>query len=212
MVVPALLTDKKDELSRMINICAGFTDYVQIDIMDGEFVPSKSVTVEDLRDLRVTIASEAHLMVKNPVAWLIPFKKLGAKAIIYHVEINADHQDIIKRIKGLGLRAGIAVNPPTRIEDFQGLVKDVDCVLFMSVNPGFYGAPFVPEVLGKIKKFKQLYPKMKVGIDGGVKQSNVDDIIKSGVDFICVGSAILTVADPGRAYKEFLAKFKHHDE
>lgn len=203
-IIPAILTDKKNELISMVNLCSEFTDYVQLDFMDGRFVPSKSVTIRDLEGLRLPVKSEAHLMVQNPLDWIVPLKKLSVKKIIFHFEIEEDYSEIIGKIRSVGLKAGLAVNPKTNIDDFYFLVDQVDTVLFMSVNPGFYGAAFIPEVLSKIERFKVSFPKKLVGIDGGMKLSNLKEAAKSGADWIFVGSAIFKENDPKRAYRDLL--------
>ena len=200
MIVPALLTDKIDDLAKMIEICSGFTDFVQIDIMDGRFVASRSVSRQDLSALKINIGHEAHLMVDDPLEWLDVFVKLGCKRIIYHFEIKADHNLIIEEIRKKGMEVGLAVNPGTKLDGFAGLVDKVDSVLFMSVIPGFYGAAFMPQVLPKIKEFKKLYPKKITGIDGGIKLDNIKAVRESGVGYICVGSAILKAANPKEAF------------
>ncbi|MBU1113146.1 MAG: ribulose-phosphate 3-epimerase [Candidatus Omnitrophica bacterium] len=204
MIVPALLTDKKNKLIQMLEVCSGFCDFVQIDIMDGIFVPSKSLSLDDLKGLNIPVRSEAHLMVADPLEWLAAFKALGAEKLIYHFEIKKDHSALISEIKKNGLKAGLAVNPDTAIKDFEYLLDEVDTVLFMSVNPGFYGAQFIPGVLEKIKKFKTKYPDCLTGIDGGVKLSNARLIKSSGVDYICVGSAVLQSPDPQASYQELV--------
>ena len=207
MIVPALLTSKRKELIQMVNVCAEFTDYVQIDIMDGEFVPSQSVTAQDLAGWNIPIRSEVHLMVTDPYPWLEPFKALGVDRIIYHFEINKDHKKIINKIREMGLEVGLAVNPSTGIDDFRYLVGELDTVLFMSVNPGFYGAPFIPGVLDKIKNFKNKYPQKQIGIDGGIKQDNLLQVKKAGLDYACVGSAILKSNDPAKSFGELVKLF-----
>jgi len=212
MVVPALLTAKKEELQAMLDLCAKFTDFAQIDIMDGEFVPSKSISADELRLVKAPIGNEAHLMVKDPLAWLEPFKALSPSRIIFHFEAVSNHERVIREIRRYGFKAGLAVNPQTKLNEFKALVPQVDCLLFMSVNPGFYGAPFIPDVLNKIKEFKNGFSDKAVGIDGGVKKENLQEIIESGVDYVCVGSAILKAPDPGAAYRELLAMAKKaHD-
>ena len=205
-IVPALLTDNKQQFDQMLKSCASFVDLVQIDIMDGIFVPSTSISTQDIESASISIKSEAHLMVVDPLSWLKSFKSLGTERIIYHFEIDADHSKIIQSIRNEGFQVGIAVNPPTSIEKFEKLVNLVDSVLFMSVNPGFYGAPFIPEVLDKIRTFKGKYPDKLTGIDGGVKLENVRTVADSGVDYICVGSAILKAQDPSLAHKQILDK------
>lgn len=207
MIVPALLTDRREELIRMAALCAEFAGYAQIDIMDGEFVPSQSIKVQDLKNWKSPLRCEAHLMVSDPCLWLEPFKALGAERIIYHFEIKKDHQKIIAKIKKMGLGVGLAINPSTKIDEFRHLVGEVDVILFMSVNPGFYGAPFIPQTLEKLRNFKDEYPKKEAGIDGGIKQDNLLAVKQSGVDYVCVGSAILKSSEPACAYKEFIKLF-----
>ncbi len=203
-IVPALLTDKRNKLIEMLEVCSGFCDFVQIDIMDGIFVPSSSLALKELKGVKCPVSAEAHLMVVEPLDWLEVFKSMGAEKIIYHFEIKKDHSALISEIKRNGFRAGIAVNPDTAIGDFEYLLEKVDSVLFMSVNPGFYGAAFIPKVLEKIKKFKTKYPHCLTGIDGGIKLSNIRAVMSSGVDYICVGSAILNSPDPKASYQELV--------
>lgn len=200
-VVPAILTDNKNALTNMVKKCRNFCDYVQIDIMDGKFVSSRSVTMEDLDELALGIENEAHLMVENPLEWLPVFKKLESRKIIYHFEIKKDHSAIIREIKKQGFKVGLAINPSTKIKDFILLIDKLDSILFMAVIPGFYGSEFVPEVLRKITEFKKLYPEKYVGIDGGVNTKNIKEVARSGVDYVCVGSAILKASAPEIAYK-----------
>ena len=207
MIVPALLTSKREELIQMVDICAEFTDYVQIDIMDGEFVPSQSVTFGDLAGWKSPIRCEAHLMVSDPYEWIQTFKTLGANRIIYHFEIKKDHKKIITKIREMGMGVGLAVNPSTEIDDFRYLVGEIDTVLFMAVNPGFYGAPFIPQVLEKIRNFKNKYPQKQIGIDGGVKQDNLLQVKAAGLDYVCVGSAILKTDNPAKSFGEFAKLF-----
>ncbi|MBU2102416.1 MAG: ribulose-phosphate 3-epimerase [Candidatus Omnitrophota bacterium] len=204
MIVPALLTHTKEEFKGMLSLCSEFTDFVQVDIMDGLFVSSRSITPIDIRNVATTMKTEAHLMVNKPLEYLDVFKNFGAHKIIFHFEIDEDHRAIIQAIKGAGLEAGLAINPYTQIADFNHLVDEVASILFMSVIPGFYGAAFVPEVLDKIVRFKKIYPATPIGIDGGVKLDNVARIKEAGVDYLCVGSAILKAKDPVDAYKKFV--------
>jgi len=206
MIVPALLTDKREDLERMLYACEGFAECVQVDVMDGKFVPSRSIGLKDLEGLHFAGESEAHLMVQDPASWLEVFKQFGSSRVIYHYEIDVDHRSVIETIKAEGFAAGLAINPGTDIEDFEHLIDELDSVLFLSVNPGFYGAPFIPAVLEKVRRFKDAYPHVLTGIDGGIKLDNVEQVWETGVDYVCVGSAILKANDPGKAFQEFKGK------
>lgn len=204
MIVPALLTNDKNELMQMFDVCSKFTDFVQIDIMDGKFVPSCSLDKDEIRGLKSRLRCEAHLMVNNPLEWLDAFKDFGAERIIFHFEIEDRKEYIIEEIRKKGFGVGLAINPSTSLDEFESLVNKVDLILFMSVVPGFYGSKFIPSVLDKIRNFRRIYPHKKTGIDGGVKLDNVRIIKNIGVDYVCVGSAILKATSPHKAYKKFL--------
>ncbi|MFH1650691.1 MAG: ribulose-phosphate 3-epimerase [Chloroflexota bacterium] len=204
-VIPAVLTDDPGALSDMLRLAGSFTDYVQIDIMDGEFVPSRSVTAVHLKNLGIPVLWEAHIMVRSPQDYLADFKLAGAKKVIFHYEADRRPLEVIARARELSLEVGLAVNPETALEAFLPLAEKVDSILFMAVNPGFYGAPFIPEVMTKIAAFRGLRPDFATGIDGGVKEDNVGMIARSGVNNIYVGSAIFRQADPAAAFRRLNA-------
>ncbi|MBI2869203.1 MAG: ribulose-phosphate 3-epimerase [Chloroflexi bacterium] len=200
-VVPAVLTDNAGDLESMVRQAESFTDYVQMDIMDGQFVPSRSVTWRDLAGLRPRLRWEAHLMVKAPEDYIEGFREAGARRIIFHYEATATPDAVIVRIKKLGLEAGVAINPGTPVAALRGLTGRVDSLLLLSVNPGFYGAKFVPEVLGKITELRRSHPGIEIGIDGGIKENNIAEVAGTGVDVIYVGSAIFLQPDPARSFR-----------
>ena len=103
---------------------------------------------------------------------------------------------------------GLAVNPYTPIADISPLADELDCVLFMAVHPGFYGSKFIREVLDKIAEFRHIYPDIEIGIDGGVKEDNIAGIAISGVNYICVGSAIFLQENPVESYRRLSALAK----
>jgi ribulose-phosphate 3-epimerase len=199
--VPAILTDDPAALSKMVSQTETFTDYAQFDIMDGEFVPSRSVSCTQIAALKTTLKWEAHLMVARPEDCLEDFREAGARKIVFHYEATPQPEEIIREIRKLGIKAGIAINPETPVAALANLVAKVDSVLFLAVNPGFYGAKFIPGVLDKIKDFRRHYPGVETGIDGGVKEANIGDIAHTGVDVIYIGSAIFIQPDPAAAYR-----------
>jgi ribulose-phosphate 3-epimerase len=201
-VVPAILTDNPAELKKLVHQAESFTDYAQFDLMDGRFVPSHSFSPTDLSVIKINLKWEAHLMMLQPEEYLETLKKAGAQKIIFHVEAVASPRREISLVKELGMQVGLAINPETPLGAFKELVPEVDSILFMAVHPGFYGAKFIPEVLDKVKEFRKTFFKTLAGLDGGVKESNIVDIARSGVDEICVGSAIFLQPDPGAAYRK----------
>ncbi len=199
--VPAILTDDPIDLGRMVLATESFTDFAQFDIMDGEFVPSTSITCRDIAALSTKLHWEAHLMVMHPEKHLEELKNAGAEKIIFHYEATPSPEIVIDRIRKLGMEAGMAVNPETPVANITPLAKTLDSILFMSVVPGYYGAKFIPEVLDKITDFKRAHPVKSIGIDGGIKEINITDIAARGVNDICVGSAIFLQPDPAKAYQ-----------
>jgi ribulose-phosphate 3-epimerase len=203
-ILPAILTDNPAELEKLVRQTESFTDTAQFDIMDGQFVPSHSVSCQDIAGLKTKLHWEAHLMVLRPEDCIDDFKRAGAEKIVFHFEATPSPEKTIQSIRKLGLQAGLAVNPETPISAFSPLVEQVDSVLFLAVHPGFYGAKFIPEVLDKIVEFRKAYPKTEIGIDGGIKESNVAQIARTGLDVICVGSAIFREADPPASYRRLV--------
>jgi len=204
-IVPAILTDDPDTLAKLVRQTESFTDFAQVDIMDGKFVPSNSVTCRQVAAVQIKLAWEAHLMVLHPEDCLADFRRAGAQKIVFHYEATPEPEKIIRQIRKLGIKVGLAANPETSIADITPLVKKVDSVLFMAVHPGFYGAAFIPEVLDKITDFRKAYPEMEIGIDGGVKEDNIVKIAQSGVDVICIGSALFRQPQPAEAYRRLTA-------
>ena len=203
-IVPALLTSDSGQLEHFIKLAETFTNWVQIDFMDGRFVPSTSISTRDIGRLNAGFEWEAHLMVLEPENELDALKAAGASRVIFHYEATRNHQRVIDMARELGIGIGMALNPATPAEHLEPFANSLECVLFMSVNPGFYGAPFIAGVLDKIRAFKDKHPDMHTSIDGGAKQDNIGMIATSGVDSICVGSAIFLSADPASSYQRLI--------
>ncbi len=204
-LVPAILTEDPKTLETMIRLAETFTDYVQVDVMDGQFVPSRSISWADMSSLPVKLRWEVHLMVQHPEEYLEGFRRAGAQRAIFHYEAGQSPQKVIDAIRTLGLEAGLAVNPETPVSAILSLVDDLDSVLFLSVNPGFYGSKFIPEVMDKVVELRRIRPEIEIGIDGGIKEANITQVAKSGVNVIYVGSAVFLQPQPGKSYRRLLA-------
>ncbi len=200
-VVPAILTDDPSALERMIRQAKSFTDYVQIDIMDGSFVPSRSITSEDIAGLSINLKWEAHLMVAHPEEYLESFQQAGASRILFHIEATPSPHEVISRIRNLGIEAGLAINPETPVFAAASGINEADSVILLTVTPGFYGSQFIPEVMDKVAELRTIRPGIEIGVDGGIKESNIKEIAGAGVDYICVGSAVFLQPDPAESYR-----------
>ena len=122
-IIPAILADNCDDFDRMIQQAESFTDYVQIDMMDGDFVPSVSFAPEKLNHLRTSLSFEVHLMVKHPSAYISGIENPGLKKVIFHFEADVKHDDFIDQMKKRGLSVGMAVKPETELKAFEKVVE-----------------------------------------------------------------------------------------
>ena len=200
-VVPAILTEDPKALESMVRQAENFATYVQVDIMDGQFVPSRSITCEHLAVLPMKLAWEAHLMVESPEDYLAGLQQAGAQKVVFHYEVTSSPREVISQARRLGLEVGLAINPETSVSAILSLSGAVDSVLFLTVHPGFYGAKFIPEVLEKVAEFHSAQPDTATGVDGGIKESNVAQIARFGVDVIYVGSAIFLQPQPAESFR-----------
>lgn len=199
-IVPAILTESPEAIDKLLRQAETFTDFLQVDIMDGRFVPTRSVTCHDIVSASPKLRWEAHLMVRQPEEYITCFARAGAEKIIFHFEATSSPLRIIKQIRYLGIKAGLAINPETPLSSIILLVDHIDSILFLTVHPGFYGARFLPEVLEKVAELRSRKPILEIGVDGGIKEGNVVGVAGLGVDYICVGSAIFMQPDPAACF------------
>jgi ribulose-phosphate 3-epimerase len=204
-IVPAVLTEDPQDLTRMLQYAVTYTDFVQIDIMDGQFVPSRSITWQDIQKVTPRPGWEVHLMVKSPEKALANYQKAGAIKAVFHYEATSQREAVIATARKLGIKIGMAINPETSVTTILPLADKVDSILFLSVNPGFYGAKYIPEVLNKVRELHQLRPFLLLSIDGGINEKNLLEVAASGVREICVGSGIFRQPDPAVAYRKLNA-------
>ncbi len=200
-VVPAILTEDPRAMETMVRQAETFTDYVQFDFMDGQFVPSRSITLEQLAGLPMKLSWEAHLMVLHPEDYLEGLRQAGAQKVLFHYEATPSPRQVISLARDLDLEVGLAINPETPVSIILPLVSEVDSVLFLSVHPGFYGSQFIPEVLDKVAELRSARPDVEIGIDGGIKEGNIAQVARSRPDVIYVGSAIFLQSQPGESFR-----------
>lgn len=204
-VVPAILTNDPRALGTMVRQAETFTTYVQFDIMDGQFVPSQSITWKHLANLSMKLDWEAHLMVLHPEDYLQGFHQAGAQKVLFHHEAASSPRKVISLARDLDLKVGLAINPETTVSAILPLVDEVDSVLLLTVNPGFYGSKFIPEVMDKVAELRSARPDLGIGVDGGIKENNITQVARAGVDVIYVGSAIFLHPQPGESFRHLLA-------
>lgn len=175
-------------------------DYLHIDVMDGKFVSNKQFTIDEINKIKKISKSptDIHLMVEKPLEYIDNITNENINNITFHVEVKEDINNIINRIKELGCKVGLAINPNTDLENILPYINEVDIILIMSVMPGLGGQKFIPESLNRIKKIKEINPRIITEIDGGVNNENIEDI-KINTDIAVVGSYIIKQNDYQKA-------------
>ena len=188
----------KDEIAA---VEAAGADWLHVDVMDGHFVPNITigpVVVEWVRKV-TEIPLDVHLMITDPDKYGPEFIKAGADWISIHPDTCADTRKTIDRIRSLGAKASVAVNPDVPFEKVESLLSHVDMVLMMTVFPGFGGQAFIAGVLPKIKQFRDAVRERKLDIlieaDGGIKTDNIDIVVEAGAEVIVSGSGIFKTPD-----------------
>jgi len=205
-IVPAILAETANDFFFFIRQAESFTDYVQIDLMDGFFVPARSFPEEKINTVESSLSFELHLMVKHPAAFMSRIKSPNIKKVIFHFESEVKHLNFIKQLLEQQITSGLAINPDTKISQFRDLVQHIDTLLFLTVTPGKYGSPFRPEVIDKIAESRKIFTDKTIAVDGGVSLDNLKAFSDVGVDYVCVGSRIFLNDDPEKSYNIFTEK------
>ena len=177
-------------------------DWYHLDVMDGHFVPNISfgpMLVSFFRKATTKVC-DVHLMIEEPAKYAEQFKNAGADILSVHIEACPHLHRNIQQIKSLGMKAGVAINPHTPVEDLADVLVDIDLVCMMSVNPGFGGQKFIPHTFEKIKTLRNMIDekgvKVLIEIDGGVTLENAATIVAAGADVLVAGNTVFSSQDP----------------
>ncbi len=189
IVVPAVIAKNQEELETILEKIKSHASLVQLDIMDGKFVPNHSLDF-DFHLPREKYTYEAHLMVENPDKWITSYAK-KVDTIIAHFESSATSLNTVKLIRNMGKKTALALNPETDIEQIAGYLDDLDQVLIMTVHPGFYGSPFLPEIIEKIRDLRHLKPELDIEVDGGIKPETIKMVNEAGANLFVSGSYLI---------------------
>ena len=205
-IAPSILSADFAKLGEEIkDVENGGADYIHVDVMDGHFVPNITIgplIVEAIRPV-TKLPLDVHLMIEKPDLYIREFAKAGADIITVHVEACSHLHRTLQLIKSEGVKSGVVLNPHTPIESIIHILENIDMVLFMTVNPGFGGQTFIPQVLPKIKQLRDLIKEKQltidIEVDGGVNEETAKLCVEAGANVLVAGSFIYNNPDRQQA-------------
>ncbi len=210
MIIPTIFSHNKDEFLKKLEALDGLTSYLQIDIMDGEFVEEESVSLEDIPDMKdYSSLFEAHLMVENPFSFIRPLAKRGFRRVIVHCE-STDGDELKKtllQVQRGGMDPVTAINPETSLERLESFIEITKKVLVMGVPPGRENQEFLEETITRVKTLRQKHPSLKIQVDGGVTPETASALKDAGADSLNSGSYVFQAEEPAEALKKLKKAF-----
>ena len=212
-IAPSLLSADFARLAEQIAaVERGGAALLHLDVMDGHFVPNITIGPPVVAAVRKTTALplDCHLMISEPDRYISAFCDAGAEMISVHQEACVHLDRTLAHIRSCGAMAGVVINPATPVGTLSEVLEIADYVLVMSVNPGFGGQEFIPRVLGKVRRLAALREErgleFRIEIDGGVKPSNVADIVQAGAEILVAGASVFGNGDPAAAVETLLKR------
>lgn len=216
MIAPSVLSADFSKLGEEIKkVEKGGADIIHLDIMDGRYVPNITFGIPVVESIRpiTELPFDAHLMIVEPEKYVEDFIKAGVNMISFHMDATIHSHRLVEKIKNLGAKAGVVLNPATPVNTLEEIIHYIDYVLIMSVNPGFGGQKFIPQTLQKVKKLKILMEEtgrtdILIEIDGGIKEENIREVSAAGVNIFVAGSSVFKAENPAEAVKKLKEKVR----
>jgi ribulose-phosphate 3-epimerase len=208
-IIPSILAADFARLAEEIErVERGGASIIHLDVMDGHFVPNLTIGPPVVKAVRkiTRLQLNVHLMIEDPDKYAPVFIEAGADHVLVHQEACRHLDSTLRTIKKDGALAGVVLNPATPVSTLENVLELADCVLIMSVNPGFGGQAFIPYSLDKVRRLDRMRQDARltfpIEIDGGVTKENLPDVVRAGCDWIVTGSSIFHTPDPAATVRE----------